>query len=529
MRSRLNCWGPSSENGNAPPSAPPVTNNQQPSSRRDYDSAGPHSKGMFFKSTRWNSIGAGSVQFVRFGVSLILFNSLGDEVVGVMAMALVVTGFLDWFKDFGTGQAVVQAEELKPGFLSTVFYTNMLLAVGLSGLTALGARAFAWAFEEPALIELLPWLGLSFVITAFGLVQRNLFVRQMRFDRLALANLLNAAVYGVVAISMASQGFGIWSLIVGTLSGYIASNLSLWIGSSWKPRTVFHTEHLKQITPFCLGMLGSNMSNFAFQNVDRFVVGRFLGSGPLGQYALALRLINFPVRAISRMLLSVMLPTFSRLQDDMEEFRAKFLRACSGITLVVAPMMAGLAATAPALVEGFMNDEWLPAIPVIVIMTPLGLIYSVAGLSSTIYVSMGRTTELFRWSLIFGVIVTLGYCAGLPWGVFGVATTATLTHLGLSYLYFAVPFRMINLRVSALVACVYPLILAGSLMGFLVYLLRLALESSGVGPRVVVLLCVPAGLLLYGLVIWRVRPPALNDLVQLLGGKFRKLGLKASS
>ena len=505
-----------------------MTNTPQSNQQGVAKTSGPHEKGSFFKSTRWNSVGAGSVQLVRFGVSLVLFNRLGDEVVGVMAMALVVTGFLDWFKDFGTGQAVVQAKELKPGFLSTVFYSNMVLACGLSALTAMGAGVFSWVFGEPFLVQLLPWLGLSFLITAFGLVQRNLFVRQMRFDRLALANLLNAVVYGVVAISMAYSGYGIWSLIVGALGGYIASNLSLWLGSSWKPRLVFHTELLREITPFCLGMLGSNMSNFVFQNIDRLVVGRFLGAGALGQYALALRLINFPVRAISRMLLSVMLPTFSRLQEDMDQFHAKFLRACSGITLIVAPMMAGLAATAPALVRGFMNEEWEPAIPVIVVMTPLGLVYSVAGLASTIYVSMGRTTELFRWSLAFGGAVFLGYCAGLPWGVFGVATSATLTHIALSYLYFAVPFRMIGLKVSALVTCTYSMILAGSAMGLSVYFLRLALESNGWTPQVSILVCVPAGLLIYCLLIWRIRPPAVQDLIQLLGVRLQGQGLKTN-
>ncbi len=489
------------------------------------DGPEPYGKGSFFRSTRWNSVGAGSVQLVRFGVSLVLFKELRNEIVGLMAMALVVTGFLDWFKDFGTGQAVVQAKKLEPGFLSTVFFTNMALAVVLSILVAATAQPVAWLFGEPELAPLLPWLGLSFIITAFGLVQRNIYVRLMRFDRLAAANLINAVVYGAVAIWMAYNGYKVWSLVVGTLAGYVASNLSLWLGSTWRPRMVFSKDHLQAIKPFCLGMLGSNMSNYLFQNVDRLVVGRFLGAGALGYYALGLRLINFPVRAISRMLLSVMLPTFSRLQDDMPEYQAKFLRACAGITLIVAPMMAGLAVTADPLVHGFMNDDWSPAIPIIIVMTPLGLIYSVAGLASTIYVSMGRTTELFRWSVIFGILVFVGYCAGLPWGVLGVATSATITHLMLSYLYFAVPFKMIDLKVTRLWTSMTPMVIASLAMGLLVFGLRLVLERAGLGPKATVFLCAPAGLVIYAAMIWRARPPALSDLMQLLGGKARRAGL----
>lgn len=488
----------------------------------------PHGEGAVFRSTRWNSLGSGSVQLVRLGVSLVLFDCLGPSDVGLMSMALVVVGFLDWFKDFGTGQAVVQAKTHEPGFLSTVFYVNLLLALGLSTLIWVLADPIAWLFDEPAVAALLPMLGLSFVITAFGLVQRNLYARAMRFERLAFANMLNATVYGTVAITMAVNGFGVWSMVVGTLVGYLASNISLWFGNSWRPKLAFSSRHLRSIRGFCLGLLGSNMANFTLQNMDRVVIGRFLGIEALGLYSLGLRLINFPVRAISRMLMGVLLPAFARLQDDMDTYHAKFLRACAGIALVVAPMMVGLAATAPVLVEGFMKPKWLPAIPIIVAMTPLGLIYSVSGLTGTIYVSLGRTTALFRWSVIFGMVSLVGYAVGLPWGVFGVACSASVTQLLLVYFYFAIPFRMIDLPVSKLATCLAPFLLASGLMGGTVLLTRIGLSAYGLGPKLVCLICVGLGLVLYAGLIWRMRPPALRDLVRLVGVRFRRSRLKTS-
>ncbi|MFT7677151.1 MAG: O-antigen/teichoic acid export membrane protein [Planctomycetota bacterium] len=488
------------------------------------DSGGqkPHAEGAVFRSTRWNSLGAGCVQLVRLGVSLVLFDHLGPSDVGLMAMALVVVGFLDWFKDFGTGQAVVQAKTHEPGFLSTVFYVNLLLAVSLSTLIWVLAEPIAWLFDEQRVADLLPLLGLSFVITAFGLVQRNLYARAMRFDRLAFANMINAVVYGVVAIGMALNDYGVWSMVVGTLVGYMASNLSLWFGTSWRPELAFSLEHLNKIKGFCLGLLGSNMANFTLQNMDRVVIGRFLGTEALGLYALGLRLINFPVRAISRMLMGVLLPAFARLQEDLDIYHAKFLRACAGITMIVAPMMAGLAATAPVLVEGFMKPKWLPAVPIIIAMTPLGLIYSVSGLTGTIYVSLGRTTELFRWSLIFGLVSLVGYAAGLPWGVFGVACSASVTQLLLVYFYFAIPFRMIGLSVSKLATCLAPFILASGVMGTAVVLTRIGLSAYGFGPKLVCLICVGVGVSLYVGFIWRLRPPALRDLVKLLGVRLHR-------
>ena len=143
-------------------------------------------------------------------------------------------------------------------------------------------------------------------------------------------------------------------------------------------------------------------------------------------------------------------------------------------------------------------------------------------------VSMGRTTALFRWSVIFGLATLVGYAAGLPWGIFGVACSASLTQLILVYFYFAVPFRMIGLPVSRLVAVLRPFLLASGAMGVLVGLARVGLTASGLGPKLVFLICVGLGLFVYAALIWRLRPPALDDLVQLLGVRFRRGRLKTS-
>ncbi len=66
-------------------------------------------------------------------------------------------------------------------------------------------------------------------------------------------------------------------------------------------------------------MLGSNLTNHFLNNVDRVVVQLVLGTKALGPYAIAARLVTFPAQNLARMLTSVMLPAFSKLQDDMEQ------------------------------------------------------------------------------------------------------------------------------------------------------------------------------------------------------------------
>jgi PST family polysaccharide transporter len=367
-------------------------------------------------------------------------------------------------------------------------------------------------------------LGLSVLITSTGLVQRNVYVRMLRFDRLAFASTLNAIVYGASAIFMAYHGYGIWSMVYGTLLGHIAGNGVLWIKSDWHPSWCFDWRHVKEIWLFCAGILASNLSNHFLSNEDRIVVQTVLGTNALASYVIAARLVTFPAQNLGRVLSSVMLPAFSSLQDDMDTYRKNFIRACSGIALLTCPMMAGLMAVAPVLVGALIpKPEWREAIPLIVWMGPLGVVLAISLPLHAIYVSLGKSGELFFYGLLFGVISVEAFLIGSAYGVVGVAIAGSVTHSIMAYFYFKVPFRFIHLGVGTLAWALTPYFLASAAMGLLVWVFRVWLQVEGLDPRINLILSILVGAVLYAGLMWSLKAPALLDLMRVVGiGRGRK-------
>lgn len=467
---------------------------------------------------RWHSLGAGSVQASRLLITLVLANMLPKEDFGLIAAVQVVVGFADYFKDSGLGQAIVRRKKLEPGFLSTVFYTNIVLGLVITGVIWKLAEPLSIWLKEPEILTVLPVLGLSVLITSTGVVQRNIYARLLRFDRLAFASMLNAIVYGVSAITMAFMGFGIWSMVYGTLLGHIAGNGVLWIHTDWRPRLTYQFHFIKDIGLFCGGILGSNLSNHFLANVDRIVVQTVLGTNALASYVIAARLVTFPAQNLGRVLSSVMLPAFSSMQDDLEAYRQNFIRACSGIALLTCPMMAGLMAVAPVLVASLIPDpEWQEAIPLIVWMGPLGVVLAISLPLHAIYVSLGKSVELFCWGLLFGLISIEAYLIGSSYGVVGVAIAGSVTHSIMAYFYFAVPFRFIQLRVRTLAAALIPYFLASAAMGLTVWIFTTWAATAGLHARVNLVLSVILGVLIYGPLMWSLKTPALLDLMRVVG------------
>src|SRR6185436_9500100 len=66
--------------------------------------------------------------FARRGLSLlttiVLARLLAPADFGLVAMAAVVTGFIELFQDLGTAMAVIQRKELSRALLGSVFWLN---------------------------------------------------------------------------------------------------------------------------------------------------------------------------------------------------------------------------------------------------------------------------------------------------------------------------------------------------------------------------------------------------------------------
>jgi O-antigen/teichoic acid export membrane protein len=130
----------------------------------------PTQRASVHESTRWSTIGRGGAQGVRFLSSVVIFRLLGPENTGLMQMALVVTGFLDQFRDIGTGLAVVQRRQIDQGFISSIFVLNLLIGMLLSIVLFFGAGAIASGFGDPRLAAILRVVGPVFSISCLYFV-----------------------------------------------------------------------------------------------------------------------------------------------------------------------------------------------------------------------------------------------------------------------------------------------------------------------------------------------------------------------
>src|SRR5262245_60675911 len=169
----------------------------------------------------WSAIFQVSRQLLSILSVSILARHVPPAAYGVIAMAAVLINFLETFRDLGTTNALVRETNLTDTLLSTVFWLNCLLGLAIPAfLTAVAVPASRF-FHEPALAQVVPVMSVSFFINALAVVPTALLNRQMAFRQINLISFVGAVAGTTVAITMAMQDQGVWSLVFGTITNNI--------------------------------------------------------------------------------------------------------------------------------------------------------------------------------------------------------------------------------------------------------------------------------------------------------------------
>jgi O-antigen/teichoic acid export membrane protein len=420
----------------------------------------------------WSAGASVTQQILNFGVTVVLARLLLPADFGLVATIAIFTGFVSLFVDFGLSAALIQRPSLTERHRSSAFWMNLAIGAALGALVASLAPGLARFFDEPRLVDLTLVLSLNFVIGSLGIVQSALLQRSMEFRRLGAINTGSAAVGGAAAIAMAVTGLGVWSLIGQLIASAGSRTMLLWLTSDWRPRWLLDRKAMNELWRYSSGVAGFNAVNYWARNADNFLIGKFVGPAALGIYSRSYNLMLLPIQQISAVTSRVMFPALARIQSDPQRVKRAYLRAVGIIGLLSFPVLAGLFVVAKPFVLTLYGPRWADVVPVLQILCVAGLMQPVASTVGWLYQSQGRTDLLFRWGFIASCVLVCGFVIGIHWGVKGVATGYAIATYGVLYFTFAIPGRLIGMKVSEVF---------GTLSGALLSALGMAGVVWGVG------------------------------------------------
>jgi PST family polysaccharide transporter len=358
---------------------------------------------------------------------------------GLIGMVALVTGFVSMYKDLGLASATIQRPEISSDQISTLFWVNVALSVAIAILTVGLAPLVSWFYGEPKLAAITVVTASGFVISGLAVQHEALLRRQMRYLALAVIGLSAMVVGYAVGIFMAWKGFSYWALVGSQLAVALASTVLTWAACGWRPGRPKKDTGVRSMIKFGSNLTGFSTINFFSRNLDNLLIGRVWGAQQLGLYSRAYQLMMLPIDQINEPITSVAVPSLSRLMDSPEDYRRAYLRMLEKIALLTMPGVALMIATSDWIVAIVLGPQWREVGKLLAILGVAAFLQPIGNTTGWLFITQGRTKDMFRWGMWGGPVAMASIVAGLPWGAVGVATSYTVAHvLGIPVLYWYV-------------------------------------------------------------------------------------------
>jgi PST family polysaccharide transporter len=460
---------------------------------------------------KWVTLSRSIAQLLGVLSLVVYARLLTPDDFGLYAILMIFVGFLSMFTDMGTSSAIIHIKNPSHKLLSSVFYLNIIMGIAMFFTLLAITPLAAIFFERTEINSLLPFLAINFIIGSFNTVHSALYQKSMDFKRITLYEVVSTMLGLFFGIVLAYGGYGVYSLIAQSLASSLIMTILIWKTSDWRPLWHFSLQEIKQIWSYTANLTGFNFINYFARNADNVLIGKFLGSSSLGLYTLAYRIMLFPPMNISQVLIRILFPVFSQIQDQNDKFKKAYLRVIFFIALISFPLMIGLMATAEQLVNVLFGNKWVGLASLLVILAPVGLMQSIVTTTGSIYMAKGNTKLMFKIGTANSVLTVLSFFVGLPFGVQGVAISYTVANLLIVYPSLYYSWRQIELNVGEGLRVMLPIMISSIIMGILVFILGDFAQTIFNNKVVLLIMMIFTGVLVYLLLIRMIYGP-LKDL-----------------
>ena len=368
----------------------------------------------------WMFLNAGGQIVLQIGVLAVLARLVSPSEFGLVAAATVTITLAEILADGGIRAALIQRARIDAEHIRAAFTLTLTLSVTVWIAVVLAAPAIATLLRLPSLTPLLRVAALTFVIRSMT-VGDYLLARRMQFRALATIELSSFAGYAVVAVVLASRGWGAWALIDGQIAQAVIYTVLLWIVAPHPWRPCVARRPAGDLLSYGGGQFLGRLGDWMAMQGDNFVVGRTLGAESLGLYARAYAMMSLPANLFGQVANEVLFPAMASVQHEKAKLRIAYRHSVGVLALLALPASIVVAIMANEVVLVLLGPTWVPLEAAFSVMV-FGMLFRTSyKLSDSLARATGAVYRRAWRQGVFAATVVVGAYLGHGWGIRGVA------------------------------------------------------------------------------------------------------------
>jgi O-antigen/teichoic acid export membrane protein len=377
--------------------------------------------------TQWTLAGSLINEIVHFAVSIVLARLLLPEDFGLVATVGVLTGLAGYFAGAGTGQALVRAKHVEQRHFNVVFTLQLLISSGIYLTFVMLAPLFAAFFEQAIYQALLLVSGLNFFLRPFANIPNSRLQREMCFRPIVLINAITLVASSAVSIGMALTGNGVWSLVIGGLSGALLRAILLNLHARQGYALVWDPDIIREMGGYGVKVATNSLiEHFRGQSLI-LILSKLTGPADVGLYNRASSLAAMPMRLVGTSPYQAVFRALAAEQDNLDKSRYIYYRTITLVAVYTLPLYVLAWWLAEPGIRFIYGDKWLASAEPLAILATTGLFRCIGNPSGAVIEARNRISAEIKLNIIAWLILIAGVVYGLQWGLIGVAWASVIT------------------------------------------------------------------------------------------------------
>lgn len=423
------------------------------------------------RSSLWATAGNWGQQIFALVTMVVVARLLDPSAFGVIAIAMLFVLLFQriLLESVGFGVIRIEDDHYNDSFLDTSFWVGLTIGVLLALVMFFFADQLAHLFGEPSLAPVLKVMSVMPIVDALSVVQIGILRRELKFKVLALRTIGSNFLSGVVGVSMAFLGAGVWALVGQQLVAAFGSLLALWLSTNWKPGISWSGRSFYKIYEFGVPMFWNAILFVTNNRLDVAVLGALSGSANTGIYNISKRVS----RSITDLFLTgathVALSALSKGKD--EEKNSVLIMQIKLVSLLTFPLYVGLASISSDLVPLILGEKWSDAVDVIAVLCVGGVLQVFILMVSNFFVARNGSKFLLLVNAIYVLAFLLLLLYFVSYGAIGAAFSFFVCNFFMVLMLGSILIFKYNFEPMNVIGSVLPPALCSLLMWVTLYVL----------------------------------------------------------
>ena len=368
----------------------------------------------------------GAVEIVSFSI---MSRLLSKEDFGYYAAITGIVTIFASFSETGIGSAIVQRKELTKRFVDNAFTLSFLFGLAISLLLFFLSETLADAVADRSMSVPLMLMSVTLLLHCVTSIFTSIMHRRLEFLRIGLINLFSLVITTLVAIWLAYEGCGYYSILTkAVMQSILLFLLSLYFCKT-RFRFAFDRQTASSIFKFSGWLMASVLLRNLAHQIEKLMLPRLLSIEALGAYNRPKDFINQISTKLNGIFDTALFPVLSNLQDEKERLASAFRQSLTLLNTFAMLLSLSFIFNSQLIIRVFFGEEWLSLNSVTIILSLL-MVFNIDGRLSDCYLrSMGLTKIQFYFRVFEAAFNIIGVVLSYRLGIIGVALSILVTNI----------------------------------------------------------------------------------------------------